>query len=82
MAGDETIPISPKVDLFEYGDRTILAIKSQEFALDDVAVASAATAVEVTLTIEQKLDAIIRSIESLQRRLDSLDMTVARLVNR
>lgn len=86
----------PQDEPFDYGDRTIFQLRNQSFVADEFGTmiglpatpAPVATAVEVSSTadpmqrIEEKLDAALRAIAALQQRIDSLDATIARAINR
>lgn len=83
---------------FDYGDRTIFQLRNQSFVADEFgtmvslpsttsAAAAMTSATEVTeddpmKRLEQKLDTALRAIAALQQRIDSLDTTIARAINR
>lgn len=83
---------------FEFGDRTILQMRNQDFEIAEeygtVVLQPGAAAPEETLAaetslpddpiarLEQKLDAALRMINSMQHKLESLDATLARLLMR
>ena len=82
-------------ELFEYGDRTMFQLRNQSFMADEfgtmVSVPTTpamTTAVEVApeedpmKRLEQKLDAALHAIAALQQRVESLDATIARAINR
>ncbi|HVE72870.1 MAG TPA: hypothetical protein VNI54_16000 [Thermoanaerobaculia bacterium] len=82
-------------NVFEYGDRTIFQLRAQSFAIENDygtmigPVTSALPVVETPLStqdpvarLEQKLDLALRRIDALQQKLDSLDVTLARALNR
>ncbi len=80
-------------DPFPIGDRTILQLRNQPFALDDYGTmvtpgsspaveGSDALPADPLQRLEQKLDAALRAIEALQRRLDSMDAAIARALSR
>ena len=87
-----------KSDVFEYGDRTMFQLRSQSFAIDDdygtmitpgavLPVVEAAPAAEPLsddpiARLEQKLDTALRMLATLQQKIDSLDVTLARALNR
>lgn len=111
-------PSTPPEAPFEFGDRTILALRAQPFAIEKeygtmilpasripletteiplpavepavepltepAAGPAVQTAAELDpiVRLEQKLDAALRLIESLQHQLDSIDATLARALNR
>lgn len=105
MKPDETPQPAPDAP-FEFGDRTLLALRAQPFAIENEygtmilpaqpvsretaemplpAVETAAPAeadVDPIVRLEQKLDAALRLIQSLQHQLDSIDATLARALNR
>ena len=84
-------------DVFEYGDRTIFQLRAQPLTIEEEygTICSKPTldiplappmAVEgegdrVAL-LEQKLESALRRIELLQQRVDSMDATLARALNR
>ncbi len=83
-------------EVFEFGDRTVGLLRNQTFAFDEFGtrVASAPTlemAVEIMpeeaplpgalARIEQKVDAAINAILALERRINSIDSVLARLVS-
>jgi hypothetical protein len=81
---------------FIFGDRTVFALRAQAFALGDeygtivprsVIRPAAEEAVENApvdpiTRLEQKLDAAMKMIETLQKRIDSMDAAVARALTR
>lgn len=109
MKPDE-IPQPPVPDApFEFGDRTLLALRAQPFAIEHeygtmmlpatspvprettemplpvlpiVEAAAPDAPVDPIVRVEQKLDAALRLIQSLQQQLDSIDATLARALNR
>ena len=82
--------------VFEFGDRTIGMMELQTFTLDDYGTrALPPTPVIATITeplaapnadplarIEHKLDLMLNAITALSRRIDSIDETIARILNR
>ena len=80
--------------VFDVGDQTVGQIRNQVFAFDEygtIVSSLVTTATEVgeevpaesTLRrVEQKLDAASRTIAALQRRIESIDRVLARLINR
>ena len=95
MKPDE--PTLPPPDApFEFGDRTILALRAQPFAIEHeygtmishetteipLPVVETAPEIDPIQRLEQKLDAALRLIQSLQQQLDSIDATLARALNR
>ena len=83
-------------NLFEYGDRTIFQLRAQSFAIENdygtmigplptptlPVVEIPAVADDPVARLEQKLDLALRQIEALQHKLDSIDVTLARALNR
>ena len=83
-------------NLFEYGDRTIFQLRAQSFAIENdygtmigplsspnlPVVETPITAEEPIARLEQKLDLALRQIAVLQQKLDSIDVTLARALNR
>lgn len=81
-------------NLFDYGDRTIFQLRTQSFAIENdygtmIGPAPALPAVETAVVaedpmarLEQKLDLALRQIAVLQQKLDSIDATLARALNR
>jgi len=89
---DELAEENSKV--FEFGDRTVGLMRDQVFAFDEfgtyispgvtaeIEIAAAETASDDTLhRVERKIDAAMRSISALQRRVESIDAVLARVVN-
>jgi hypothetical protein len=83
----------PDDNVFPIGDHTIMQMRNQVFALDDAGtiVASRATlgiptavesepAADPIARLEQKVDTALRALEAIQRRLDSFDATLARVL--
>ena len=84
--------------VFQYGELTIGVMSEQAFALDDFATRAggkplplpvAVEAEEIVaassdplLRIEEKLNIALAAISALQRRVDSIDETLARLISR
>ncbi|HET8773806.1 MAG TPA: hypothetical protein VFP80_08450 [Thermoanaerobaculia bacterium] len=101
MKPDET-PTPPPDAPFEFGDRTLLALRAQPFAIEHeygtmmlpagpisretteipLPVVESAPETDPIQRLEQKLDAALRLIQSLQQQLDSIDATLARALNR
>jgi hypothetical protein len=85
-------------DVFAIGDSTIFALRNQKFDTDDLgtmivrevpprlqsAVMTTSSELESDpiRRLEQKLDAALMIIARLQQRLDSIDSTLARAINR
>jgi hypothetical protein len=91
------IPDDPK-DVFDYGDRTIFQLRAQTFTIEgeygtmiapappplpEVEVQEEPAAVEDPIArLEQKLDLALRRMDLLQQKIDSIDSTLARALNR
>ena len=91
-------PRSSEDDVFEIGERTIYHLKNQvsPFDADDLgtmivrphtpppapAPAVERERVDPLERLEDKIDVLTHAIEMLQRRLDSMDAQIARLVSR
>jgi hypothetical protein len=82
-------------NVFEIGDRTVGLMRDQAFAFDEfgTCVSPAATAeIEIAAEetpaddtlhrVERKIDHAMRAITALQRRIASIDLVLARVVNR
>jgi hypothetical protein len=75
-------------DVFTYGDGTLMQLRDdQEFGTCVMSVASepvlhATPSADVPMSVEQKLDTLIAAVAALQRRLDSIDSTIARALVR
>ncbi|HEX6097114.1 MAG TPA: hypothetical protein VF432_12370 [Thermoanaerobaculia bacterium] len=106
MKPDETPLPTPPDAPFEFGDRTLLALRAQPFAIEHeygtmmlsatspisretaemplpvVETAAPQAEIDPIVRLEQKLDAALRLIQSLQQQLDSIDATLARALNR
>lgn len=115
MKPDETPlpqPEAPADAPFEFGDRTMLALRSQSFAIENEygtmilplggpppvslettempmpampplpALEAHPPSVDPLVRLEEKIDTALRLIHSLQQKLDSLDATLARSLNR
>ena len=80
-------------NVFPIGDATMMQLRNQVFALDDAgtivaprAALGIPTAVESQppadplARLEQKVDAALRALDSIQRRLEAMDATLARVV--
>lgn len=80
-------------NVFPIGDATMMQMRNQVFVLDDAgtivaprAALGIPTAVESEpatdpmARLERKLDAALRAIESIQRRLEAMDATLARVI--
>ena len=82
-------------NVFPIGDATVMQMRNQVFELDDAGtiVASRAslgipTVVEIAppaepiARLEQKVDAALRALDLIQRRLEAMDATLARVIAR
>ena len=80
--------------VFEFGDRTVGLMRDQVFAFDEfgtyispgvtaeIEIAAKETPTDDTLhRVERKIDAAMRSISALQKRVESIDAVLARVVN-
>ena len=87
----------PENDVFSYGDRTIFQLRAQSFTIEQeygtMMGSPALPAVETEVPIqtpsddpiarlEQKLERALAMIATLQHKLDSIDATLARALNR
>ena len=94
---EDTNPVraAPETSPFDIGDRTILQMRSQKFDVeefgtivgpprlgDTLVTRAREVSAEPLERIEQKLDAALRALETLQLRVDSLDSLLSRVVNR
>jgi hypothetical protein len=81
--------------VFEIGDRTVGLMRDQVFAFDqfgtyvspaattEIDIAGEETPADDTLhRVERKIDNAMRAIAALQRRIESIDLVLARVVNR
>lgn len=76
-------------DLFEYGDRTIFNLRAQSFQPDEdfgtmvlpLGEPKAPMAAE-TLPIEDPMARLEQKLDAVLRKLDSIDATLARMLNR
>ena len=81
--------------VFEYGDRTIFQLRAQSFAIENdygTMIGPVAPALPIVETpavpedpiarLEEKIDLALRRIDALQQKLDSIDTTLARALNR
>ncbi len=88
------IPDDPK-DVFDYGDRTIFQLRAQAFVAEEdygTMMGTPAPALPVVeepvpvedpiARLEQKLDLALRRLDVLQQKIDSIDSTLARALNR
>ena len=88
----------PENDVFNYGDRTIFQLRAQSFtieheygtmmgpvalpAVETEAPVETATSEDPMARLEQKLERALQMIATLQHKLDSIDATLARALNR
>ena len=88
------IPDDPK-DVFDYGDRTIFQLRAQAFTIEGEygtmiapappplpEVEEPAAVEDPIARLEQKLDLALRRLDLLQQKIDSIDSTLARALNR
>ncbi|HVG25431.1 MAG TPA: hypothetical protein VND45_14845 [Thermoanaerobaculia bacterium] len=81
--------------VFDYGDRTIFQLRAQSFSIDtdygtmigpvpvpSLPIVETAVDVDPMARLEEKLDLALRQIALLQQKLDSIDVTLARALNR
>jgi hypothetical protein len=81
--------------VFEIGDRTVGVMRDQVFAFDEFGTygtRSASRAIEIAVEkvpgddtlhrVERKIDGAMRAISALQRRIESIDRVLSRLINR
>ena len=74
---DETM-VRPSDDSpFAYGERTVLQMQSQPFEVSE-----AVSAEDTIARLERKLDLAIAQIERLQHRIESIDLTLVRVLSR
>jgi len=82
-------------EVFDIGERTLRVMRDQPFALDEYgtrAGQSISPAFEVVVEdsqssdplvrVEQKIDAALGAIKTLQKRMDSIDAVLAVVINR
>ena len=84
-------------DVFEYGDQTTFRLRDQEFMVDDLSTVASVPVPELPpaetpaappppppdlARIEEKLDAVLQTLEALQRRVESIDAMIARVLTR
>ena len=83
-----------KGNVFEIGERTVGLMRDQVFAFDEFGTyvsPTASPAIEIAAEevrgddtlrrVERKIDAAMRAITALQRRIESIDVVLARVVN-
>lgn len=69
--------------VFTFGDRTVLQLQSQKFEpLRTVAIPLEEPIEDPIVRLEQKIDQALQAIAMLQHRIESLDVTLARLLSR
>lgn len=79
--------------VFEVGERTILKMQNQPFLSEEFGTIATdpghaaipvptATEIEPSIDLARKVATLAETVQALQRRLDSIDAVVARLVNR
>ena len=83
-------------NVFDYGDRTIFQLRAQSFTIENdygtmigpvpaaslPVVETPVIADDPVARLEQKLDLALRQISLLQQKVDSIDATLARALNR
>lgn len=88
--------MSQSDDVFHIGERTIFQLRSQPFTVEEEFGTMALTpglapqvveelpvvGVDPIVQLQQKLDAALRQIAALQQRVDSMDATLARALNK
>lgn len=62
-------------------NRTMPARRGQMFSFDP-SKTDEVTAIDPVARLELKLDAMIRTVDALRRRVESIDSTLARVINR
>ena len=79
---------------FAYGEQTVLQMRSQTFEVEDELGTVVAMPIDTNprktllveedalIRLERKLDIALQHIEKLQHRIESLDMTLARVLSR
>jgi hypothetical protein len=98
MAPDDENPEKKADEnIFDYGDRTMFQLRAQAFAIEEEYGTMMApppmpagadvsppdvTAEDPIVRLEQKLDAALRMIAVLQHKVESIDATLARALNR
>ena len=88
-------PDDEKNEVFSYGDRTIFQLRAQSFAIENdygtmigpvarplPVVEPPVVAEDPLARLEHKLDLALRQIALLQQKIDSMDVTLARALNR
>jgi hypothetical protein len=83
--------------VFQYGDETVMQLRSQPFAVQDDlgtivtmplettpfrTVAAPLPEADRVSRLEEKLDAALRQVAALQQRLESMDQTLMRMLMR
>jgi hypothetical protein len=84
---DATVAIRPaEDDPFSYGDQTVLQLRTQRFDVQEefgtVVLMPVPEPEDPMARMEQKLDLALKQIAALQQRLESLDVTLARVLSR
>jgi hypothetical protein len=79
-------------ELFPFGEGTIMQMREQVLELEEFGTRIAAAAPEMTVTsepsepsattLEMKVDLLLQAVSAMQRRLDSIDQTIARALSR
>ena len=81
--------------VFDIGDRTVGVMRDQVFAFDEFGTfgsRAASRGIEIAVEkvpgddtlhrVERKIDVAMRAMSALQRRIESIDRVLARLINR
>ena len=77
-------------EVFPFGEVTIMQLREQVLELEEFGTRIAAGAPMVTVsaerpdaaTLEMKVDLLLQAVSAMQRRLDSIDQTIARALAR
>jgi hypothetical protein len=76
-------------ELFPFGEGTIMQMRDQVLELEEFGTRIAAAAPAMTIasersdaTLEMKVDLLLQAVSAMQRRLDSIDQTLARALSR
>lgn len=82
-------------NVFDFGDHTVGLLRDQVFAFDEYGTygpAAATAAIEIAAEevpgddtlhrVERKIDDAMRAITALQRRVESIDVVLAQVINR
>jgi hypothetical protein len=77
-------------EIFPFGEGTIMQMREQVLELEEFGTRIAAEAPALTIateqsdtaTLEAKIDLLLQAVSVMQRRLDSIDQTLARALSR